>query len=383
MKNNTSAIATKGGDVIVIGGGLVGLSSALHLARRGLDVHLIERDTCGRHSSGVNAGGVRIMGRHVAEIPLALASRNEIWHVAKDYVGFDCHFVRSGQLQVLETEADMEAARERVKELAELGYHHEVPISQTDVRNMIPTMAPHVLGGLWVEGDGHAWPYGAVMAFYQAAIKAGVHIHEECAVTQLEAHGDNWRVTTNSGYFQAAAIVNAAGAWAGQIAEQVGDPVPVKADGLMLMVTQRTAPFLKPVLGGTSRALSLKQFENGTVVIGGGLRCQPNLIDRVADIDLATLAPSALTVSRLFPHLADLPVARAWGGVEAFMPDGIPVISPSRQSPKVIHAFGFSAHGFQMGPIVGRIVSELVCDGQSRLPIEPFSVKRFFNNPLP
>lgn len=368
----------QGCDVIVVGGGLVGLSSAWHLAKRGLSVCLLERDYCGRHSSGVNAGGVRTMGRHEAEIPLALASRDEIWRVGQEVVGQNLGFVSCGQLQVLETDQDVQNAQQRVQQLASLGYHHEVMISQEEVRALVPAMAPHVRGGIWVEGDGHAWPYGAVMAFYQAAQAAGVHIHENHCVTQVRQRGSNWVVSARGQTFTAPALVNAAGAWAGQLAQQLGDPVPVTADGLMLMVTQRTASFLSPVLGGSSRPLSLKQFANGTVVIGGGLRCQPNLTDRVADVDLLSLAPSAHTVRSLFPHLAQLPVAHAWGGVEAFLPDGIPVLGPSRNDAHVIHAFGFSAHGFELGPIAGRIVSELLCDGTSRLPVSPFSVGRFF-----
>lgn len=364
---------TRTADVIVIGGGLHGLSSALHLARRGVRACLLERDYCGRYSSGVNAGGVRTMGRHPAEIPLALASRDEIWHVAKCYLGNDCGFVPSGQLQVLETEADLAIAHKRVAHLQSLGYDHEVLIDQSEVHEIVPTLSPHVLGGIWVERDGHAWPYGAVMAFYTAAHREGVVIHEGCGVTRIRKQGGIWNVEAGGNLYSAAFMVNAAGAWAGQIAEQLGDTVPLQVDGLMLMVTQRTPPFLKPVLGGSGRPLSLKQFANGTVVIGGGLRCHADPVERVADVDLMTLWPSAQTVVSLFPHLAGLPIAHAWGGVEAFMPDGIPVIGPGSTDPTAIHAFGFSAHGFELG----RIVSELVCDGASSLPIEPFSIRRF------
>lgn len=132
------------------------------------------------------------------------------------------------------------------------------------------------------------------------------------------------------------------------------------------------------MLGATGRPLSFKQFDNGTVVIGGGLRCAADPQARVADVDMSTMAASARTVRDLFPHLSDIAISRAWGGVEGFMPDNIPVIGMSRQGVDAVHAFGFSAHGFEMSPIVGRIVSELVCDGVSSLPITPFAVERFF-----
>lgn len=89
------------------------------------------------------------------------------------------------------------------------------------------------------------------------------------------------------------------------------------------------------------------------------------------------LTLSAQTVTDLFPHLTNVNIVRAWAGVEGFMPDDIPVISLSRRAPRLVHAFGFSAHGFELGPIGGQIVSELVLVGQSSLPIAPFAVDRF------
>src|SRR4051812_6009243 len=107
-------------DALVVGGGLHGLSSALHLARRGLSVTLLEADWCGRHASGVNAGGVRTLGRHHAEIPLALASRT-LWHHLQDLVGSDAGFTPSGQLKVAESAQELDILRATVAELQALG----------------------------------------------------------------------------------------------------------------------------------------------------------------------------------------------------------------------------------------------------------------------
>ena len=125
------------------------------------------------------------------------------------------------------------------------------------------------------------------------------------------------------------------------------------------------------------RPLSFKQFDNGTVVIGGGLRCGADASKRHAMVDLSTMPKSAKTVIDLFPHLRDVTIARAWTGIEGFMPDEIPVISPSAQTENLVHAFGFSAHGFELSPIVGCIVADLVTQGSSSLPISAFRVDRF------
>lgn len=363
-------------DVVVLGGGFHGMSSALHLARRGCKVTLLEAQYCGRHSSGVNAGGVRTSGRDIAEIPLALASL-EMWHRLPEIVGDDCGFVPSGQLKVSENEAEFEILRERVRLLQSLGFMHEELVDAQRVRELVPAIAPHVNGAIWVRDDGHALPYRAVTAFRLAAERAGAVVHEETPAERIEHRAGRWHVSCGDRTFSAEHLVNTAGAWAGDFAAQAGDPVPVETGGLMLMITHRAPPFVNPVLGATGRALSFKQFANGTVLIGGGLRCPADLAARHGEVDMPKLAASARTVTDLFPHLTALGINRAWAGVEAFMPDGIPVIGPSRASPNLVHAFGFSAHGFELGPIGGRIVADLVTEGRTTLPIAAFAVDRF------
>ena len=123
----------------------------------------------------------------------------------------------------------------------------------------------------------------------------------------------------------------------------------------MLMITARLPPFIKPVVGATGRTLSFKQFPNGTVLIGGGMLGRASPDENRTELDFTNLAINARTVWDLFPIMRSATVVRAWAGIEARMPDQIPVIGPSGTELGVYHAFGFSAHGFQLGPIVGRI----------------------------
>ncbi len=187
--NTIRAGASDSADVVVIGGGLHGLSSALHLARRGARVVVLERDVCGRHASGVNAGGVRTLGRHDAEIALSLASR-DLWFRLPDLIDDDAAFVPSGQLKIAENEAELDDCRARVAHLNALGFKHEVLTDADEVRARVPSLSPHVVGGIWVEHDGHALPFRAVTAFRLAAQRLGVTVHEQCAVRGIVRRGD-------------------------------------------------------------------------------------------------------------------------------------------------------------------------------------------------
>ncbi|ROM83090.1 FAD-dependent oxidoreductase [Pseudomonas brassicacearum] len=363
-------------DVLVIGGGIHGLSTALFLAQAGVKVTVLEAEYCGRHASGVNAGGVRTLGRHTAEIPLALASR-ELWHDLENTLGDDGGFVPSGQLKLAESTAELLECRLRVEHLQVLGFTHEVLIDQHQVFEKVPSISRHVTGGIWVKGDGYAVPYKTVTAFRLAAQKRGVRIHENTPAQRIEQTGARWQVHTPGGCFSAEHLVVTAGAWAADLAAQVGEPVPVHPEGLMLMVTHRVAPFCTPVLGATTRALSFKQFANGTVVIGGKLIGSLDFLSRHGEVDMTRLSSSARTVTDLFPHLRHLGVNRVWAGVEAFTADDLPVIGASRKASNLSYSFGFCGSGFQMGPGTGKRLAQLILGEHSDISLAPFAIDRF------
>jgi glycine/D-amino acid oxidase-like deaminating enzyme len=363
-------------DTVVIGGGLHGCSAALHLALRGRRVLVIEKDYSGRHASGVNAGGVRRLGRHPAEVPLSVESL-EMWYGIESLVGSDCGFQPTGQVKIAESDAEMVAVEARAALVRSLGFDHEEVVGRDALRRLCPAAAPHCVGAIVCRRDGFANPYRTTRAFHDKARSLGVTIREGVRVTGLDRAGDAWEVGTTAGRFRAETLLNCAGAWADQVAAMLGDRVPLSPVALMMMVTAPTAPFLDPVVGLMGRALSFKQGTNGTVVIGGGYRGVADRDTGETRLDLDGMRQSARTVVEVFPHMRHVPLVRGWAGIEGFLPDQIPVIGPSRHAPAACHAFGFCGHGFQLGPIVGRLMAELIVDGKASLPIEPFRVDRF------
>jgi sarcosine oxidase subunit beta len=371
---------TETSDVIVIGGGIHGCSTALHLSMRGVRVAVLEKDYPGRHSSGVNAGGVRQLARHLAEVPISVYSMS-LWERIADLVDDDCGFASHGQVLVAESEPELDAFRARVGELKLHGFSHEELIDRAELRRLVPAVSEQCPGGIVSRRDGAADPFRTTQAFRRKAVSLGARVHEGVTVTGLRRHGAIWRVETSAGVFEAPKIVNAAGAWADRIAALAGDPVPLEVIAPMLMITAPVSHFIDPVVILRSRKLSFKQFNNGTVMIGGGYRAKPYRDENRTVIDWRQLADSAKTVWELFPIMRGAAIVRAWAGIEARMPDDIPVIGPSASSEGLYHQFGFSAHGFQLGPGVGALMAELVATGATNLPIAPFRVDRFKDRP--
>jgi len=363
-------------DVLIIGGGLMGFSTALQLAKRGTRCTVLDKDSSGRHASGVNAGGLRQLNRHPAEVPLSVAAA-EMWHNIKLLLDDDCDARFPGQIRIAENNEDIQALELRAATIRDLGFKHEELISQKELYQLVPALVPGCEGGLVCRNDGYARPFHALQAFRRKACSLGVEYLPSTRVDAIEHSPKGWQLSTSRGEFSAPVLVNCAGAWAGQVAATLGEPVPLKPGAPMLMITERLPHFIDPVIGAASRKLSFKQMQNGTLLIGGAHMSELDFEHEITQMNWAKLATSARTVMALFPHLENVRIVRTWAGIEAFMPDNLPVIGRSSQSESAFHAFGFSAHGFQLSPIVGKILSQLIVDGHTELPIEAFNIKRF------
>ncbi|MGJ5006208.1 NAD(P)/FAD-dependent oxidoreductase [Bradyrhizobium oligotrophicum] len=368
-------------DAIIVGGGIHGCSTALHLCLAGLKPVLIEKDYAGRHASGVNAGGVRQLARDVAEIPLSIRSMG-IWENISDLVDDDCGFESFGQVLVAENDSELDACRVRVADLNARGFSHEELIDGSELRRLVPAVAESCPGGVVSRRDGAAQPARTTTAFRRKAEQLGALIREGVAATNIRKDGKLWHVDVGAESFAAPVLVNAAGAWAGQIAAQFGEPVPVETIAPMLMITSPVAHFIDPVVILRGRKLSFKQFPNGTVLIGGGHLAIPDQDRNETVLDWRKLSESARTVTELFAAMRSATIVRAWAGIEARMRDDIPVFGPSAVHDGLYHQFGFSAHGFQLGPGAGAVMAELIAHGGTQTRIGGLRIARFQTSTL-
>ncbi|OZI44267.1 NAD(P)/FAD-dependent oxidoreductase [Bordetella genomosp. 4] len=367
---------TQAYDVIVIGGGLHGLSAALHLARRSARVLVVEKHWVGRHASGATAAGVRTLNRDRGELDLSLEAL-DMWHALESLVGDDCGFHANGQICVAENAGALSKLEARVNGLRADGYTHEEMIGPAELRRLLPELSHHCLGASYTRRDGAADPHRALRAFRSSAVDAGVTLVEHCGVNALKKTSQGWLVSADGGReWSAGAIVNAAGAWSGRVAAMAGDDIPLATKSSMMMVSERLRPFIKPVVAIMGRSLSFKQSDQGTLVIGGGLQGIPDLDRETSTARMQVLAKGARSATDLFPSVRDIRIVRVWAGLEAKTDDMLPVVGSSPNAPGVFHAFGFSGHGFELVPVVGATLADLILTGKTSRPIQALDARR-------
>ncbi|MDD0840268.1 FAD-binding oxidoreductase [Curvibacter sp. HBC61] len=361
-------------DVVIVGGGIVGSSAALALARAGRRVVLLERDLCGARSSGVNYGGVRRQGRPLNQLPLAQRA-HAIWGRLPELLGTDGEYQRSGHLKLARSEADL-AALAHYRELTrdfDLGLQL---LDRAALRARCPWLGERAVGGSLCPEDGQANPRLVSPAFARAAARAGAQVLERQAVTTVEHGAAGFEVHTQAGLqVRAAQLINCAGAWAAPLAAQFGEPVPLVSGHPAMAVTE-PMPFFMPLsLGVEGGGIYGRQVLRGNFVLGGGsgLALDP-LRARSSREALSGLMQQAI---ELLPALRSAHIIRTWSGTEGYLPDRQPVLGPSHRVPGLLHGFGFAGAGFQIGPAAGEVLAELACNGRSSTPIDAFDIARF------
>jgi sarcosine oxidase subunit beta len=365
-------------DLAVIGAGLTGMSVALEARERGMSVVILEAETCARHASSASAGGVRSLNRHPSEIALVRAAL-PLWEGLAAHLGNDCGFKRSGQIRVAEDAAAMQLLDARAAATAALGYDHERLVTRAELKTRIPAISEHCVGALAVDDDGFADPLATSHAWRMANVRAGVRLLERTRVTAIDRTAGGIVLSTTGDPVEAEFVVNAAGAWGGRIAGLAGEALPLRAAALQMTVTAPLPAFVTPVLGTQGRKLSLKQSATGSVVIGGGYEGDvaegPDGPQKGSPRP-GLAAQNLANAVALFPALRTARVTRIWAGLEGMTPDDLPNLGAGTM-PGLVHAFGFSGHGFALAPLVGPIVVSLLEGKRVNHAITPFAPSRF------
>lgn len=362
-------------DVAIIGGGLAGCSAAFHLRRRGASVILLERGRCGAQASGVNYGGVRQQGRHPAELPLSRRSR-AIWAELPALIGTDGEFVATGHVKLARTEADMAELTAYRDTAAAVGLHLEL-IDRQALRRRYPFLGEGLAGGSLCAEDGQANPRIVAPAFARAARALGVDVRESTEVIAARRDGRGFEIeVAPQATVRAATLINVAGAWGASIASWFGDRVEEDVIAPNMCVTEPVPQFMGPNFGMCGGGIYIRQAAHGSIVFGAGMGVADRTRRRARPLPEITAEAARLAVA-LVPSLREVLLVRTWTGIEGHMPDGLPVFGPSLTTPGLFHAFGFSGHGFQLGPAVGAVLSELALDGRSETPIDALGLDRF------
>jgi len=250
-------------------------------------------------------------------------------------------------------------------------------LPRDQLRARYPFLGDAAVGGSLCADDGQANPRLVAPAFARAARAAGADIREHAAVTTIEHDGARFRVRTEGGLeVSAATLVNVAGAWGSEIAAHFGESVPEDAKAPNMCVTEPVPYFMVPNFGVCGGGFYVRQIPRGNVIFGGGRGTADRERLRAYPAAAATLDASSQTIA-LVPRLRHVQIIRTWTGIEGVMPDDIPVVGPSRTTRGLFHAFGFSGHGFQLGPAMGAVLSELIVDGATPTPIAAFDIGRF------
>ncbi len=363
-------------DVVIIGGGIVGCASAYYLARRGLSVILLEKSTVGSEASGRNAGGVRAQCRDRRERLHAMASI-EIWKTLEDELGLDVEYVQGGNIRLATTEERMDAlAREAEEELAD-GLYVEL-WDRTELRRRAPYLSDRFIGAKYCPTDGVANPILASRAFGWAARRAGVTLleHTEARevvvkggrVTAVHAHGPEGEVRVRASW-----VIHAGGPWTPELAGTLDLNIPIRPQRAVMAVTEPVSPFFTEFVSSHDVRLYARPARSGHIHVGVHSEPDPTFDKRTPRQIVQHLA----RLDELIPALARVRILRTWAGTLAMTPDGIPVVGPVPGIQGYLLAAGFCGHGFCLGPIMGKLLSELVVDGRPSLSLDAFSPHRF------
>ena len=409
-------------DVVIIGAGIAGTAIAYYLAKGGSKVIVCEKGEIAGEQSSRNWGFVRQQGRDPAEIPLMMESNN-IWRGLERELNADLEWLQAGNM-VTFSNAEEGAGWEGWRQTAaEFGLDAKI-LTRDEAEAVVPGNAFDCYGAIFTSSDGQAEPRKATAALARAAEGRGAEFHTNCAVFEVETTaGSVSGVATERGTIRAPVVVCAAGAWSGRMLRSLGLKLPQmwikgsvarttpgplvshtatwtgvafrqRRDGTF-NIAQRSADHdltfesflnLWPFLGSfASHRRDIKLHLNRLAFdLMGGSFSKAALAKELTRHRILNPEPNHTVLNdalaklhRLLPQTAKVKIDFSWAGYIDMAPDMLPTLDTLDSPSGLVLATGFSGHGFGMGPIVGRLISELILRGEPSLNLDAFRFGRF------
>lgn len=373
-------------DIVVIGAGVAGVSTALFLARGGADVAILEHGFSNGVASGGNAGSLHAQllsfdygaraeaggGPAARTLPLQCDSI-ALWGRLQQETGRDFEMKITGGLMVAETEAHLrfleaKTALERVQ-----GIESHV-IDAAELARREPALNPDFVGAAWCPQEGKINPLVATRHLLDAASAAGAALHERCSVLAIQAEAGGFRIETSRGPVLARRIVNAAGAFAGRVGGLLNCEIPVFGAPLQMVVTEAAAPAISALVAHADRHLTLKQAANGNFIIGGGWTAGLDPVHHHPRPRLDSLEGNLWVAQHVVPGLRKVHVIRSWAAMNINI-DGAPILGEDPRQKGLFHAV--TSNGYTLGPIMGEMTAALVLGRDPGRDLAGFSPARF------
>ena len=373
-------------DVIVIGGGAIGASSAYQLAKQGANVALLEEFDLNTQASGRNAGSLhgQIQYEPFEELGIGwakqflhglsiLADSLEIWKGLSDELGVDLEVSSNGGLMIAENETNLRHLEEKVRLENSIGIDSRM-LSRSELQEKAPYISAKMVGAAFCPIEGKANPLVVAPAFADAARRHGAVISTRTEVLEIAKNSQGFTISTSAGQFRGAKVLITANAGIPKLTAGLGKRIPISDVPVQVSVTEQIEKFVHHLVYFTSEKVTFKQANSGSLLIGGGW---PARYDEKQNpiLNPDSLRSNLRVALKVVPRIADVKVIRTWVGTGNGTEDHNPIID---KFPGVdgLYVGMYPYMGFTASPLMGRLLAELILTGKCQRDISHFSIER-------